>query len=373
MSVIAPAAPGRLGEPADPLRFLAYLDGLGGWIAGRRDELGELDAAARASDHAAELTGDIRLGLALWQAIKSRHDLMLAVWDSGRVGPAEADRLSSLVWGRLDTAPGADAALSAMSVSIPEATRLSDALTAQLRQRLQLDPSGSQVTARLRDLRAQIERLRDQVALEPAGAQHEARRRVAELDARVRSAADKAGRGGDVGGLLGPIEIEAATYERDLIVGGVTRRQSRGAGRAAEQLREELRAREPGLRDLVARAVALVAPAPKYAVPVVDALGPVPSDAAGIEAYRGRLARVARAMDVVEEAYAQAIADHDALRATLAALKASPAASDPTLATMLASAEKAVTARPSQVAVARPLVSACREYAAQLPGARGSS
>ena len=48
MTVLAPAAPGRLGEPADPPRYLTYLTTLDDWIAGRRAELDELDLDAAA-------------------------------------------------------------------------------------------------------------------------------------------------------------------------------------------------------------------------------------------------------------------------------------------------------------------------------------
>lgn len=363
MPAIAPAAPGRLGEPIDPQRFLTYLNELTGWITSRREELDELDAAVQRSEHATELTADIRLGLALWQAIKVRQDALLTTWDSGRVRPGDTDRLSALVWGRLDTT-ASDATLSGMTVSLPEACRLSDALTAQLRDRLQLDPAGSQALARIRDLRASLERLRDQVGLEPGDAQPAARSKLAQLEARVTEVADKAGRGGDVGGLLGPLEIETATFERDLIVGGVNRRQNAARTHEVDALRDTLAARQPGLRELVDKAVALVTPAPKYAVPDVAALGPMPTDGAGLAAYGERLAQVGRAMDHVQEAYGQAIADHGALVSTLDALAAGPHADDPTLVTLVASARGVLDQRPCPIGTARPLVTACQQYAA---------
>ena len=304
MTVLAPAAPGRLGEPADPPRYLTYLTALDDWIAGRRAELDELDAAAQASGSAAELTADIRLGLALWQATKTRYDAVLVAWDSGRVGPAEADRVSALVWGGLD----------ALSMSLPEATRLSDALAGQLRQRLQLDPAGSEAPARLRTAFAQLERLRDQVALEPAEARPAAASKVANLEARLEAIAGKASRGGDVGGLLGPFEADAAVLERDLIVGGAERRRSSDAAGAAGRRRDELAAREASLRQLVDHVVATVPHPPRYAVPHVAALGPVPADDDGLRAYTERLGRVARALDVVQLAYTQALADDEAGR-----------------------------------------------------------
>ena len=54
-----------------------------------------------------------------------------------------------------------------LSVSLPEACRLSDALLSQLRVKLGLDPSGAEITERVRQLRAQMERIREQIDLEP--------------------------------------------------------------------------------------------------------------------------------------------------------------------------------------------------------------
>ena len=107
---------------------------------------------------------------------------------------------------------------AASGLSLPEACRMSDALCGQLRSRLQLDPAGTQAVARLRDLRATMERLRDQVGLEPPQTIAAAQARLAQLEGRLTMINEKAGRGGDIGGLLGPLEAEAATFERDLIV-----------------------------------------------------------------------------------------------------------------------------------------------------------
>ena len=127
-----------------------------------------------------------------------------------------------------------------MAVSLPEAGRLCDALVAQLRTRLNTDPNAEQQQIRLRDLRAQLERIRDQVQLEPpalapaAPATARRPRRAAR-----RTLADKRTRGGDIAGLLGALEIDAARLERDLIVGAAQRREARDLlARAREQLAE---------------------------------------------------------------------------------------------------------------------------------------
>jgi hypothetical protein len=226
-TALTPTAPGRIGVAISPEDALRYLEALGAWRDQRRKELDLLDEAALAggsgvqTSDTAGLTGDIMLSMALWKAVADRHDLLMATWDSGRVGPAERERLSTLIWGRLDAtldprlAQRSDVPSSsgALAVSLPEAMRLSDALAASLRARLSLDPAGAEVTTRLRQLRAQLERVRDLVAALPK-APPEIRdipsRTLAKLDERLVEMADKAKRGADVGGLVGPLVLPPA-------------------------------------------------------------------------------------------------------------------------------------------------------------------
>ncbi len=74
--------------------LLRYLDALGAWRDQRKAELDELDAAALEAPDADALTDDVLLSMALWKAVADRHDLLLATWDSGRVGTAERERMS---------------------------------------------------------------------------------------------------------------------------------------------------------------------------------------------------------------------------------------------------------------------------------------
>ena len=292
----APVAPGRLGMPLETQAAMAYLDALGRWRDGRKRELDELDQAALGARDGAQLTGDIALSMALWQAVSDRYELLVTTWNSGRAGVAERERMATLIWGRLDatidpsllarTAEGglgttgqpSRSATAGLAVSLPEACRLSDALLSQLRVRLGLDPSGAATTEQIRRLRAQMERIREQIDLEPAGsAQQAAAERQSRMARRLKEIADQAGRGGDVGGVLGPLEIDAATFERDLIVAASRRRDAAGKVELARRKRAELQAREEALTELVRRCVAAVHPAPHYAVPDVDALGPPPT------------------------------------------------------------------------------------------------
>lgn len=358
----APPAPGRLGSPIQPAALLSYLGQLDAWVGGRRAELASLDAEIVASGLHADLTPDMALSLALWQSVKNRYDLLLLNWDSGRVGPAETERMSSLIWGRLDTGGSPISQLSGMAVSLPEACRLSDALAAQLRTRLNLDPTIEAQAGRLRDLRAQLERIRDQIQLEPPASQASALAAANQLAARLAELEQKRQRGGDVGGLLGPLEIDAAHQERDLIVGAAQRRENRDLLARAREVTEELAAREQALTRLVGATIATVSPAPKYAVPDLAALGPIPNTRPALEAYLARLEQVGRAMQLVQDAYGSALAEHDQVAGLLQVLgvKADTLglAEDRELADLLGLITRVLARKPAPMPVVRQLVAA---------------
>jgi hypothetical protein len=373
----APPAPGRIGTPLDPATAQSYLDALGRWRDDRRRELEQLDKAALASPDAPSPTADILLSMALWKAASDRYDLLVATWDSGRVGVSDRERMSSLIWGRLDATldpqmlarSSAPPALSGtgLTVSLPEACRLSDALASQLRVRLALDPSGLEVAERLRQLRAQLERIRDQVDLEPAGTgQQEAAKQQAQFARRLKEIADKAARGGDVGGLLGPLEIEASRFERDLIVNGALRRQSAALVVQARALRADLKTREGALAMLVDQCVSAVDPSPKYAVPDIDALGPVPNTATLLAAYLHRLQQVSKAMTHAQDAYTSALRERDELLSRLDGYRAKAQAlglsADPDLELLDQLATRAFTRQPVRMAIATHVVELYQTY-----------
>jgi hypothetical protein len=314
VTLTAPKAPGRIGQALDPAVLQDYLTDLEAWVRGRRAELDELDQAALAADRGADVASDMALSLALWKAVADRYQLVFATWDGGRVLAAERERISTLVWGRLD---GASSLPGNLAVSLPEACRLSDALAGQLRTRLSLVPGADAAASRVKVLRAQCERLRDQVALEPAAGRDAAVRELAGLMSRLEGIADKAQRGADVGGLLGPLEIDATRLERDLIVGNARRREARGQVQQARELRADLEAREAALAQLAEACVRTVDPAPRYAVPDVDALGPIPNTPEAIGPYLQRLDRVGQAMSHAQERYAAALAERTDLVALL--------------------------------------------------------
>ena len=398
-TAITPAPPGQIGTAITPQDALHYLEALGTWRDQRKGELDQLDQAALAAtdnDPAAGtagssgVTGDVMLSMALWKAVADRYDLLLATWDSGRVGQAERERLSTLIWGRLDATldprlarrPDVPSSSGALALSLPEAMRLSDALAASLRSRLSLDAGDADLTGRVRQLRAQLERVRDLVTSEPPSSRDTYSRKLAKLDTRLAELVDKTRRGADVGGLIGPLEADAARTERDLIVGSATRTEAARDVARARELRSQLAARGAAIRDLAAQCVATVNPAPRLAVPDVAALGPVPQSAAEVDAYLTRLATVSRALNLAHAAYATAMDERSELRGRLEAyaIKASRIAGNGNAAggdsveaqrgtrddldELFRRAENALDTRPADMVRARALVAAHQAYLA---------
>ncbi len=356
-AISAPIPPGALGQAAAPQALLSYLEQLTIWVDTRRRELDELDQASQSSPMQQQITADVMLSMALWQAVKSREELLLNVWDSGRVGIAERERLSTLIWGRLDTTTGALGTLAGMNVSLPEACRLSDALASSLRGKLALDPNADEITARITTLKASLERLRDQVQLEPVEAIVRAQANVATFSSRLDQIVSKVSRGGDVGGLLAPLEQEMATFERDLIVSGTKRRQAASQRSTAEQKLHELHTRGQELAELVATVIASVDPAPKYAVPQVSALGPIPDDPTELATFLARLDQVDHAMSIVDHANHAALEQRAELVAAIERAKRLLSSDvDSHSFQILSLAEQVVTKQPTQMAVATNLV-----------------
>lgn len=372
----APTAPGRLGQPMVATDVLTYLEALTTWRDRRKAELDQLDDAALAATDGSAYTDDMLLSMALWKAVADRLDLLLVTWDSGRVGQNELQRLSTLVWGRLDasrqlSAPhsgnGTPDAVGALAVSLPEACRLSDALAASLRARLGLDPSEADATARLRQLRVTVERVRDLVDREPAATHEAARTILARLDDRVTDVTARAKRGATVGGLLGPLEQDAARAERDLIVATATRRAHAHDEERARAVRQELIARGAALRDLATRCVAEVQEAPRFAVPDVTALGAVPTGPDAVDAYLARLDAVGRAMTLAQEAYAAALTEREELRGRLEAYAAKAGAlglACDDLDDLERRTTEVLDSRPADLGRARALLAAYQAYLA---------
>jgi hypothetical protein len=369
---VAPAAPGRLSEPLGVDAARTYLLDLGRWRDARKRELDLLDAAALRSADPPAYTPDVTLSMSLWQAVDDRYQQMLKVWDDGRADVLARDRLAQLVWGRLES--------GGLGVSLVEATRLSDALAAQLRARMSFDPRAAESGARVAALRAALERLRELVKQEPSWGPQ-----VSTLAVRVDDIAARGARGGDVDDVLTELEADAARAERDLVVTTARRRnEARAAERAAAALvtdrtRAEnevlaLSRREDEARALVARTVAAVAEAPRFAVPDVEALGPVPQDRRALDAYLRRLDDVARALAMVERAYGDALAEREELIGLFGGYATRAArtgrSGEPGVARAAALARAALEVAPVRLADARVLVA---RYAELVRAAASSS
>lgn len=309
---VAPAAPGGLGRDVPPDQLLRYLDALGQWRDRRKAELDTLDRAALDAPDGAALTGDVLLSMTLWKSVADRHDLLLAAWDSGRLDEAGRRRLVTLIWGRMEQAGGVagtarTGSAEQMAVSLPEACRLSDSLAGSLRARLRLDGAEPDLANRLQDLRQQVERIRDQVALIPASHRASAQATLSELDQRLVDVTDRARRGADVGGLVPPLELAAATAERDLIVAASARDRARGDHERARHRRDQLQAQGEAVRALADQVRASVSPAPRLGIPDVTALGEIPTEPAALASYLERLTLVGRALEQARGAYGSAL------------------------------------------------------------------
>jgi hypothetical protein len=295
----------------------AYLAALRQWVGQRRADLGEVDTAILrlTPGEQTAITTDLTVALTFWKAINDRLTLLETTFDGGRVGPKEAERLSTLIHGRLDSNTTEHLSLPAsgsLAVSLPEACRLLDSLTRTLQARASLAPGAAEATQRITVLRAGAERVRDQVPLVPAGTERDAAaEQLARLDRRVADLVERARRGADVGGIIGPLEIDLAMLERDLIVAAAERANAAQDRADTKQQVEELDARAEAIRALERQCLAAVTPAPHLAIPNVRALGPVPPGARELASYRQRLERVSRALDLAHERYAAALAERD--------------------------------------------------------------
>lgn len=358
MTAVAPQPPGKMGSAVPAKEMLDYLDALGRWRDSRRAELDELDEAALHSPEADALSPDVMLSMAVWKSVSDRYELLLVTWDSGRVGHAEAQRLTTLIWGGLDT-PGANGSLA---VSLPEACTLSDALAGSLRARLALDPGDADLAARLRGLRVQVERIRDLVGREPANLRDVAAKTLAELDRRVTDTTERAKRGADVGGLIGPLEMDVARAERDLIVGGATRRERAEDVAKARALRNDLEAQGIAVRAIADRCVASVSPAPRLAVPDVTALGPVPNTPDALAAYLGRLDAVRRALGQAQTAYGSALERRDELAGRLDAYRVKAGTTNEDLEELYRRGRAALAAEPVDLIRLGALIAAYQAY-----------
>lgn len=380
--VPAPIPPGRLGESIPANALLDYQAGLDRWLQDRRAELDRLDAAAVRAAGAtpdprgsAAITNDVVLAMSMWEAVRAKAEELRALWDSGRADAMARERMSRVIWGRLDGAqvPG-DPTAATSQVSLAEATTLADALIRQLRTRLSFDVDHADLMARLRAIRAALVRAGDLVAnarTTPSTRDDAVLAEVERLRAAWQRVNADAARGADVAGPLAELEMASMRAERDAIVASARGHEAERDHARATSLVARLAARRTTLADLVARCRAEIAAPPLLAVPDVSRLGEVPQGEEALAAYLTRLEQVARAMDQVEDAYTAPLRTRASLRYRLTQATARAATngrdSSPTVRAARAEAEQAVAQTPCDLPLAVDLVDIYDRLGDELP------
>jgi hypothetical protein len=345
--------------------MLSYLGELEAWLNERRSELDSLDAQIISGNRQAELNADITLAMTIWQSIKTRQGEILKTWDSGRVTQVELEKLSSLIFGRLDSA---EQQLASMAVSLPEAGKLCDALVASLRNKLNTDPGVENQLARIRAARSGLERVRDQIALEPPALRPGSQAKLDALLARLQDIDAKRSRGADVGGLLGPLEAEAAKLERDLIVGGAQRRQAVGLLEQVRKVKAAVESEELSLRAAEADAATAVWPVPEGQVPSVASLGALPNTPDALSGYQSRLEQLRSAQAARRQQLEEALGQPPAAEHLLGQLatRAAKFDDDPVLEALYHSAKAVLDAEPTVIPVLQHAIAAYQAKIDQL-------
>ena len=222
-------------------------------------------------------TADILLSMALWKAVADRHDLLLATWDSGpgrrRPSASASPPWSGAGWTPASTrgwpAPRpATACPAAAARSRCRCPRRAGSPTpwpprcgcgCRSTRRTPTSPRGCGRCGPRSSGSATWPR-----PSRPGPPRERADRLLHRLDGRVADLTARVQRGADVGGLLGPLEGEAARRRaRPHRRAPSHRREDARDEARARALRTELEARGAALRDLAARCVAAVHPAPR--------------------------------------------------------------------------------------------------------------
>jgi len=293
---------------------LTYLGALTRWRDQVHVTIEQLDTRSRSATDPDALAGDVTLAFALWQAVTTRVDELVATWDSGRVGDPELESIARLTWGRLNQQLDGGLALT-----FPEACTLLDSQVERLAERLEDDALArvgvGDVLGPLGDRLTRVERLAAHLG------QHGAE--VAALRVRYDRAVAEGRGGADIGPELTAIAAALAPRDRvlsaeDELERSITRDQATLTARLARAGEAEAEA-----RVLARRCTEKVVGAPHLAVPAVSVLGPVPTGGdrpgrrAALDAFAVRVDQVERALAEVHRRYAAPLDARSELRGLL--------------------------------------------------------
>lgn len=367
---VAPPPPAEPGEDPEVGAITRYVSELARWRMRRDHELRALDELTRAHDDRDDLEADLTESMTLFHAIAQRHDLLLATWQDGGTGggpdpeldEGQRDWVGQLVWGVLEM-PDGDA--RALSLPLPDALRLSDAMASALRGRLGTDEDDLPVKERLERAGEHLDLVRSHLVDRdglPDGDRfaerlEHAQARLAELGGREDEG---------VVGDLAPILSEIAAIDRGAITTRTTHAHQVAGREQATTERDHLLARGEAVRTLAEKVLNAINPAPRLGIPDVEALGEVPEEGPALEAYVGNLERVARALEQAHSTYAAALSEYadladraERLAHTLAGCGA-PTSVD--LAGMLTATKECLHTQPADVRRASALIAAQEAY-----------
>ena len=215
------ARPARRSRSA-PRMALRYLDGAGrAGATHRKAELDELDEAALGvAPTRTRYTGDMMLSMALWKAVADRYDLLVATWDSrpGRRRRARAALDPDLGPARRDLDPASRCRTARPASAARSRSRCPRPAGCPTRWPASCGPGCARPVGRRRAA-ARLRSLRAAARADPRPGRPRAGREPASRGRRQLDRARPPGRrrrrrgpqrGADVGGLLGPLEIDAA-------------------------------------------------------------------------------------------------------------------------------------------------------------------
>ena len=234
----APTAPGSIGEAIEPARgpALPRASSTTGCADVGPSSTSSTPPRSR-PDAAQDVARDMALSLALWKAVSDRYQLLSATFDGGRVGRQERERISALIWGRLDgtldpsraPAPARSRCRCRRRAGSPTRWPRSCGPRCRWCPAPTPAPPGSRSSGPSWSACATRSPSSPRAPVTPATAESK------ELLERLADVTARAQRGADVGGMLGPARDQDATrLERDLIVGNARRRDARDQVIAAQ-------------------------------------------------------------------------------------------------------------------------------------------